>query len=465
MDCLLMGPDPSFIVTFYQTAPQLIAREALTATDLNNIKIPGARFTHGNRMLSGDYIVHAEFEKPQHTCYSKKTLLTFVTKMRQSPLISAVTPNFLSSVTDTLQNGVLDANQTEPRPLGSGTFARPFGRGSIVNSAQWNLKQPPGGIDVENVWADFTFGNPNITVAVLDTGILNHDALTPNILPGFYFTNAGQSGAGASPSCLNCAGFNHGTIVAGIIASTGTAVYGEGIFGVAPYTTILPINVFTEFTDEKTCGFPPCLYSYLSDQLNALHWLTNTDLPNVVAVNMSLGNLTACPKPAQDAFESLENGHISAVVAAGNHNTDASRDYPANCHHVISVAATGLHGERAAYSNWGASITIAAPGGNADNSIKSTTENGYIQRQGTSLAAPHVSAVIALLYAIDPTLDPIKVNEILTSSDSLTSFPLSNEIPKDQNSCVDIQFPEKSCGAGILNAYKAAKKLFFLRKK
>ena len=151
---------------------------------------------------------------------------------------------------------------------------------------------------------------------------------------------------------------------------------------------------------------------------------------------------------------------LSVIAAAGNQNNDAAREYPANCSGVIAVAATGPFGERASYSNWGSTVTIAAPGGNGQNgSIYSTIEDGYAYKQGTSLAAPHVSGVIALLYSIDPTLDPIKVKEIITAKDAMTPFPPSETLPAGTFSCIDANFPEKSCGAGIINAYKSAQKL------
>jgi len=282
-------------------------------------------------------------------------------------------------------------------------------------------------------------------------------------IPGVHFTNAGDTGISATPSCLDCSGFNHGTMVAGIIASTGEPTYGQSLFGVAPQSTILPINVFTKFTDQETCGFPPCIYSYLSDQMSALAWLTGEYFANLpgapsttVGINMSLGTLTSCPQSAQRILTQVQSKGLSVVVAAGNQNMDAARNYPANCDNVISVAATGFYGERASYSNWGESITLAAPGGNGRYSIYSTAhDNGYLNKQGTSLASPHVAGVIALLYAINPKLNPVKIKEIITSPASITPFPLPEALPKGSLSCVDVNNPNKLCGAGIINAYKA----------
>ena len=448
--CILLGPKPSFIIKLRHFPSQFIVHKQLNHEDLDDVLIPGITFTQVRRMCQEDYIVYLKPEKPSTVllqeqplgsgCYSQKTLSEIVAKIKKSPMIAEVTPNFLSSI--------MEFHQTN-------------------SSSQWNLQAPPGGIDAETTWVDFTTSGPQVTIAVLDTGIMNHDALNTNILKGVHFTDNGSSGLGATPSCMQCAGYNHGTFVAGIIAATGTSTYGETVFGVAPNSTIFPINVFTKFTDAKTCGFPPCLLSYLSDQINALHWLAGNDFPNlnsppstIVGINMSLGNVTTCPEVAQNALNQVQKNGLSVIVAAGNQNNDAARDYPANCSGVIAVAATGPFGERASYSNWGSTVTIAAPGGNGQNgSIYSTIGDAYAYKQGTSLAAPHVSGIIALLYSIDPTLDPIKVKEIITAQDALTPFPSTENLPASALSCMDAHFPEKSCGTGIINAYKSAQKL------
>ncbi|MCR9192015.1 MAG: S8 family serine peptidase [Gammaproteobacteria bacterium] len=448
--CTVLGPKPSFIVKLRSSPPLLLAREQLASGDLHRLAAPGLIFTQAKRMFQGYYVVHVKAEKQSQFllqanasgfgCYSKQSLSRMVAKIKQSPLVAEVTPNFLSTTMVGPQSHM---------------------------PAQWNLQGPPGGIDAENTWIDFTSGHANTTIAVLDTGIMNHEALNPNILPGVHFTDAGSTGMSATPSCIACAGYHHGTMVAGIIASTGALAYGETLWGVAPHTSILPINVFTKFTDEPTCGMPPCLYSYLSDQINALEWLAGIDFPDlnpppasIVGINMSLGNVRSCPDVAQRALNQTQKRGLVTMVAAGNRSIDAARDYPANCDGVISVAATGFYGERASYSNWGKSVTIAAPGGNGSYSVYATIDNAYAHRQATSFAVAHVSGVVALLYAIDPTLRAEQVKQIITAPDTITPFPSADMLPEGAVSCMDDEALEKYCGAGIINAYKAAQKVY-----
>lgn len=438
--CVLLGPTPSFIIKLAHRSPQKFVKKQLTQSELQAISTSSITFTHAKSM-SGDYfIAYFKPEQSESGCYAPGDLSRLMKQIKQSSMVEEIMPNFLSSTLEVRSESVL---------------------------SQWSLLSPPGGVDAQNTWQYYTTGQPSATIAVLDTGILNHDALNPNILPGVHFTDNGFSGIDATPSCMQCAGYNHGTFVAGIIAATGAPAYGESMFGVAPNSTILPINVFTQFTDIKTCGFPPCLFSYLSDQINALYWLAGDaflDLPHppatIVGINMSLGTVSSCPEVAQNALNQVQNKGLSVIVAAGNQNNDVVRDYPANCSGVISVAATGPYGERASYSNWGSTVTIAAPGGNGENgSIYSTIDDAYAHKQGTSIAAPHVAGIIALLYSIDPTLDPIKVKKIITAEDAVTPFPLQDNLPLNSLSCINPQFPEKSCGAGIINAYKSAQKL------
>ncbi|MDF1646740.1 MAG: S8 family serine peptidase [Legionellaceae bacterium] len=446
--CLLLGPTPSFII---KPSPQFMKyaqAHGLTAQYLNqNLRKTDIYFTDTSAIANGYFIAHFtpipknmhNMGMPHQHCYSSTDLQKINTLIKKNmPNIEEVTPNFLSSIT----------SYAKPDP-----------------NIQWNLLEAPGGIDISQYWAYFTHYLPSIIVAVLDTGIMTNQALNQNILPGVYFSNAGDYGLSAAPSCVTCAGANHGTLVAGIIAATGKLAYGQHVFGVAPQSNILPVNVFTRFDDKETCGYPPCMYSYLSDQINALHWLMGKDffkLPaapkTIKAINMSLGNLSDCPVFAQKTLTQAKEKGQSVVVASGNQDINASRVYPANCTDVISVAATGKYGERADYSNWGEAITIAAPGGNKQHSIYSTTHDSYRYLQGTSLAAPHVTGVIALIYAINPNLTASEATDMITSKDTTTPFPESNALPQPLRSCNDIHLPQKTCGIGILNAYKATAK-------
>jgi serine protease len=111
------------------------------------------------------------------------------------------------------------------------------------------------------------------------------------------------------------------------------------------------------------------------------------------------------------------------VAAAGNESDDVSNHTPANCPGFYAVASTtGVNGKLAAYSNFGAGITISAPGGAANfltpadavfvlGNTGATTPATYTTRNegGTSFAAPMVSATVSLMLAVAPSLKPDQV--------------------------------------------------------
>lgn len=468
-DCIFMGATPSFIVTLKNQRSVLLEHH-LSALDLNLASVDGIQLTHARPMADGAYILFARppqlnadgrqktLKRVKPGCYSTQSVQAFIELMQQkNPEIDDMFPNRMIKLSQQQQALITRRQQIAQN----------------IQQRQWNLLRPPGGIAADKAWHFLTTGHPNAIIAVLDDGILNNDSLNPNILPGVYFNNIGEFGLGAEPSCgPECIGGNdHGTHVAGIVAASGEMAYGEQVYGVAPTARVLPVNVFTKYTTPENCGETPtpCLKTSVADLVNALHWLNNAMFPGLPAppaslagLNMSLAGPGVCVNPLQNAFDALFANSVVAVVAAGNDDRDARIVFPANCRRVITVAATGPSGERAFYSNWGRAVTLAAPGGNSDNPappdlklIYSTVEDGYDVKQGTSMAAPHVAGVVALMRSLNPQLDAVSLQAILTSPDALTPFPTQSEVPFATISCLDPKHPEKTCGAGILNAYKA----------
>jgi serine protease len=141
-------------------------------------------------------------------------------------------------------------------------------------------------------------------------------------------------------------------------------------------------------------------------------------------INMSLTMQTPCPASMQAAINAAVARSVVVVAAAGNKANQTSLFAPANCNNVIVVAASNARGELAFYSNFGPEVDVLAPGGDmfadADNDGRPdgvlsarATQTGcydplnqnstgrcyYAFSQGTSMAAPHVSAALALLAA------------------------------------------------------------------
>ncbi len=302
-------------------------------------------------------------------------------------------------------------------------------------SSQWDLRSSPVGIGAAEVW-DRTQGE-GVVVAVIDSGIVEHPDLAGQVLPGYDFISDARTardggGRDADPSdtgdwqALNeCAGDPsalpstwHGTHVAGTIAAL--AHNGIGVAGVAPKASILPVRAIGR------CG------GSLSDIADGLTWASGGKVTGVPAnrtparvVNLSVGGRTACPKTLQAAITGAVARGTIVVTASGNDGLDARGDTPGNCTGVLNVVATAGDGSRAPYSNYGPNVGISAPGGavtadailsTVDRGRRGPTGPGYGLMVGTSMAAPHVSGVAALLLAAEPSLTPAQLRQLLVST-------------------------------------------------
>ena len=326
---------------------------------------------------------------------------------------------------------------------------------------QWHYFEANGGLNLPLAWDKST--GEGVTVAVLDTGYRPHVDLVNNILPGYdmisdtTIANDGNgrdsdaSDPGDAARAGECGGGQpaqnqssswHGTHVAGTIAAESNN--GIGVSGVAWNARILPLRVLGK------CG------GYTSDIADAIIWAAGGSVPGAPAnsypakvINMSLGGGGSCDNTTQAAINTARSRGSSVIVAAGNSNANAANYSPASCSGVVTVAATNRSGGRAYYSNYGNVVEVAAPGGDvrsgASNGILSTLNAGtagpaadsYAWYQGTSMAAPHVAGVAALLYALEPQLTPDQLLAALQSS--ARPFPAS---------C-------SGCGVGIVDATSA----------
>lgn len=329
---------------------------------------------------------------------------------------------------------------------------------------QWHYFEATGGLNLPSAWDKST--GAGVVVAVLDTGITSHSDLNGNRLPGYDFiSNAtvagdgnGRDGDPSDPGDFygGYASSWHGTHVAGTIAALTNN--GVGAAGVAFNAKIVPVRVL-----GRGGG-------YDSDIIDAITWASGGIVSGVPAnanpaevINLSLGGEGPCSTTWQNAINGAVGRGTTIVVAAGNDNANVSGYSPGNCANVVSVAANDRQGNRAWYSNYGNLIDVTAPGGetcvpNASNTgcsstatpaqgVWSTLNSGsttpgsesYASYQGTSMAAPHVAGVVALMQAAAPSpLTPAQVETILKQ----TARPLPG-------SC------SGGCGAGIVDANAA----------
>lgn len=298
---------------------------------------------------------------------------------------------------------------------------------------QWNMQntgQSGGtlGADIHATQAwNITTGSAGVVVAVLDTGIdYNHPDLAANVWSapaGFTATSINgvsvQCPAGAhglnvvDNSCDPFDDNGHGTHVSGIIGAVGNNA--TGVAGVNWNVQILPCK----FLDSQGSGD----ISHALACLSFIKQMKDSGLNVVVSNNSWGGGLIS--QSLQDAIAAQMADGILFVAAAGNgfSDNDLFPIFPANIFlpNVISVAATTRTDEIVTFSDIGRhTVHLGAPG----LEILSTTPfNTYSVFSGTSMAAPHVTGVAALLKAQDPTRDwrAIK-NLILAGGDTLPTM-------------------------------------------
>jgi serine protease len=317
---------------------------------------------------------------------------------------------------------------------------------------QWHYYEAAGGINLPAAW-DITSGSPSLVIAVLDSGVTAHADLAGRLLPGYDFiantTNAndgnGRDANANDPGDYGCDNSNsswHGTHVAGTLGALSSN--SSGVSGINWKSKLLPVRV------TGRCG------GYTSDLIDGLRWAAGMEIagvpsnPNRARVaNISLGTVSdSCSAAFQSAINDVTARGMVVVAAAGNGGTAVSSFSPANCSGLITVAAITRSGAKAAYSNTGSTVTIAAPGGGGGFGILSTVNtgltvpaaDGYAYFQGTSMAAPHVAGTASLMLSANPTLTPAQVRQLMQSS--ARAFPVGTE-----SDC-----SPGSCGAGIVDA-------------
>ncbi|WP_126942341.1 S8 family peptidase [Xanthomonas sp. BRIP62409] len=317
-------------------------------------------------------------------------------------------------------------------------------------SEQWAFGTTNAGLNIRPAWDKAT--GANVVVAVIDTGITTHADLNANILPGYDFisdatTARDGNGRDSNPAdegdwyAANECGTGipaatsswHGTHVAGTVAAVTNNT--TGVAGTAYNAKVVPVRVLGK------CG------GSLSDIADAIVWSSGGSVSGVPAnanpaevINMSLGGGGTCSATMQNAISGAVSRGTTVVVAAGNDSVNVSGSLPANCANVIAVAATTSAGAKASYSNFGTGIDVSAPGSAILSTLNSgTTTPGsasYASYNGTSMAAPHVAGVVALVQSVAPSaLTPAAVETLLKNT--------ARALP---GAC------SGGCGAGIVNA-------------
>jgi serine protease len=475
--------EPDAVVETGQRCPRGVTNAQLEA-DLTLKTICALERLQSSRQFAfveKNYIIDIQFDRLP--IFGKKTEAPAPTAPAPgAPKTTPVAPNAELAATGALPNDPLLGFQWDMRARGTGAG------------------QSPGGAGFETFWTTARqVGRRAVRVAVIDTGVeLAHPDMraSANLGPGIDlivdydragdgngvdrdFNDVGDAcGAGRENSF-------HGTHVAGTV---GAAVTNDrrGVAGGAWNVTVIPVRAIGR------CG------GELEDIVNAIRWSaglapavteTNEQIVNANPadiINMSLSVQIPCPASMQAAIDAAVARGAVVVVAAGNKSNVVANYAPANCNNVVVVAANDARGNIAFYSNFGPGVDVLAPGGDVFTdsdgdgrpdgvlSTRTTANNCYDPEtrqaaatcyygflQGTSMAAPHVAAALALLQSqynvrgkaledllLTRALGPIDANA--QCSVDCARNANATPIPGQPGKCM------RPCGRGMLDLARAA---------
>ena len=252
-------------------------------------------------------------------------------------------------------------------------------------------------IGLKAAWG-ITTGSAAVVVAVLDTGL---DASSPEfagrIVPGYNALTGAEDAASDFTATLDDSG--HGTHVSGTIAAA--ADNALGIAGIAPRTSIMPVKVM----NGKGVGDFATL-------VTGLKWAV---AHGATIVTMSLGGplVPQLVSHYQPPFDAAAAAGVVVVAAAGNDGGTAT-EYPCNFPSVVCVGSTTNDGSAVStFSTRTSGLTLVAPG---ERIISTVPGSQYEAWSGTSMATPHVTAAVALMRAMNPSLGVAAVKDALEQS-------------------------------------------------
>jgi serine protease len=328
---------------------------------------------------------------------------------------------------------------------------------------QWHYDQ----LRLPAAW-EVTTGSPDVIVAVVDTGVvLAHPDLQGRLVDGYDFISDATTsldGDGADPdandpgdqSSPGGASSFHGTHVSGTIAASSDNTI--GVAGVAWDARVMPLRVLGKGGTGTTFDiFEAIRYAAGLSNVSGLLPAQPADI-----INLSLGG-PGISQTYQDVIDAVRTAGVIVIAAAGNEAVNADGYSPAGLAGVVTVSAVDANAAATYYTNFGSSVAVAAPGGDAGadldfdgwpDGIHSTlgVDGGgftYGLLQGTSMACPHVAGVVALMKALHPQMTPNDLDLLLAGEHPGTAIAIVDDIGDPGK---DGQY-----GYGLMNALGAVR--------
>lgn len=331
-------------------------------------------------------------------------------------------------------------------------------------SEQWNMAQ----IKADRAHA-VTDGSRKVLVGVLDSGFeTKHPDLAPNFDAAGSVSCVGAGRPDTTPANWEPTTSDHGTHVAGTIAA---ARNGIGIVGVAPNVRLASVKVVNDagfiYPEYAVCGFmwagmkkmdvssnsyfvDPFMF-YCDDQPDqaaakeavrrAVLWSEKQGVVSAAAAGNSDTDMTRKTIDTTSPNDQPPSGQVNRTINSG------CADIPTELPGVVTVASTTQAGDKSSFSNLGVGvIDVAAPGSDI---LSTVTGGGYGIKSGTSMAAPHVAGVLALLKSTHPTATPARLVQLLRAEADDKACPLAD------SRCTGTTKDNAFFGEGIVDALDA----------
>jgi thermitase len=375
--------------------------------------------------------------------YERSTILVKFASPVQAPAIVARLGDRILGKTATgvdvirIGTGSVNLNVAQYKKLAAVDYAEPnfIARGQLSppNDPSYGSQWGYAAIDAVDGWTAYPGrygGGGGVTIGILDTGV---QASHPDLNDGRVLTALGASCLTGDGSCVSAPASDdngHGTHVSGIAdAETNNST---GVAGTGFTASIIPVKVLDSNAQGNYAGLT-----------NGIMWAVDH---GARVINMSIGASAYSQTLCDAVSQAISRGTL--VVASAGNNSSSAANYPAACKGAVGVSATTSSDKLASFSNYGSpDVFVAAPG----DSIYSTYLNSsYATMSGTSMAAPYVTGLAALLFAQVPSRTVADVKQILATTSEKVGGGYGSD-PYGTCSCTW----SSSFGYGRIDVYRA----------
>ena len=326
-----------------------------------------------------------------------------LTALAKNPNVEYIEPNYIVSIIgNKAKTPGLPTNSDFKKqwPLYNGTK-----KGEDINAIKaWTISQGSKSVKIAVIDTGVDYTHPNLKNQIdVNMAEFNGKPGVDDDANGFVDDIYGYNFSAKTGDPMD--GHGHGSHCAGVI---GAEHNGKGIVGVMSDVKILPVKFLSDDGSGETI-----------DAISAIDFAIKRGA-NVMSNSWGGGEKE---QSLLDAITAAEKAGITFVAAAGNDysDNDQTPSYPASydLDNVVSVGAFTIQGDKADFSNYGATtVHVFAPG---ENVYSTVNKGGYETMSGTSMATPHVSGVVGLMLSKDPGLTPAQIRERIVRTSTQTS--------------------------------------------